>query len=461
MVANIELPVTAEVAKYRTALQEAETLCEMVWATLRLLQYWGQSILEEELARRNQIFRESESGQSKFKANSICPHCGSRLESKGLVSRTITTLLGVIRFRRSVYRCPQKCEGTHVAPLDQELGIEPYQQTSWEVKYLGTLLCVFVPYTLASHLLSQMTQVKVHETTLWRWVQEAGERARQIWEERLQASEVPLEPMSPEIAQLMMILAADGVMVPFRPTTGTPQGKTLWREVKVAVVARLQHIKTAAGKLCTRLVQRRLIAVLGDVDALKHRMNWETQHQGIEKAPKVVWLSDGGVGFWRIFRECFSKLAVGILDFYHAASHLSKAAHAYLSHDSEQAKLLFEAWRHQLRHGQHHQVLQTLTHLLNTVTLPKQQLEELSQVQAYFATHREHIAYAKFEAEKFPLGSGLVESACKWLIQQRFKGVGMRWSETGFENLLYLRLEWVNLRFDSLFPCGASVPPQP
>lgn len=26
-----------------------------------------------------------------------------------------------------------------------------------------------------------------------------------------------------------------------------------------------------------------------------------------------------------------------------------------------------------------------------------------------------------------PLGSGMVESAYKWLIQQRFKGVGMRW----------------------------------
>ncbi len=46
----------------------------------------------------------------------------------------------------------------------------------------------------------------------------------------------------------------------------------------------------------------------------------------------------------------------------------------------------------------------------------------------------------------------LVESACKWLIQQRFKGVGMRWSEAGFNHLLHLRLAWVNQRFDSFFP---------
>ena len=45
----------------------------------------------------------------------------------------------------------------------------------------------------------------------------------------------------------------------------------------------------------------------------------------------------------------------------------------------------------------------------------------------------------------------MVESACKWLIQQRFKGVGMRWSEAGFNHLLHLRLAWVNGSFEALF----------
>jgi len=45
----------------------------------------------------------------------------------------------------------------------------------------------------------------------------------------------------------------------------------------------------------------------------------------------------------------------------------------------------------------------------------------------------------------------MVESACKWLIQQRFKGVGMRWSEDGFNHLLHLRLAWVNGSCEALF----------
>lgn len=43
----------------------------------------------------------------------------------------------------------------------------------------------------------------------------------------------------------------------------------------------------------------------------------------------------------------------------------------------------------------------------------------------------------------------MAESFCKWLIQQRFKGV--RWSEDGFNHLLILRVVWVNQRFDDLF----------
>ena len=70
----------------------------------------------------------------------------------------------------------------------------------------------------------------------------------------------------------------------------------------------------------------------------------------------------------------------------------------------------------------------------------------------YLKTHEDHIHYEQFKAAGLPIGSGLVESACKWLIQQRFKGVGMRWSEPGFNHLLHLRLAWVNQRFDSLFP---------
>jgi hypothetical protein len=77
-------------------------------------------------------------------------------------------------------------------------------------------------------------------------------------------------------------------------------------------------------------------------------------------------------------------------------------------------------------------------------------------VSVHLERHRAHIDYAVYKELGLPLGSGMVESACKWLIQQRFKGVGMRWSEDGFKHLLHLRFAWVNGRFEAVFSLTLS-----
>lgn len=82
----------------------------------------------------------------------------------------------------------------------------------------------------------------------------------------------------------------------------------------------------------------------------------------------------------------------------------------------------------------------------------------LQQVRDYLKIHLKHMQYRRFKKLGLPIGSGMVESACKWLIQQRFKGTGMRWSEDGFNHLLHLRLAWVNQRFDPLFADDSLAP---
>lgn len=75
----------------------------------------------------------------------------------------------------------------------------------------------------------------------------------------------------------------------------------------------------------------------------------------------------------------------------------------------------------------------------------------LMRVWQYLSHHRTHLQYRQFKKLGLPIGSGMLESACKWLITQRFKGTGMRWSEAGFNRLLHLCLAWGNGRFDPLF----------
>lgn len=320
---------------------------------------------------------------------------------------------------------------------------------------LGCMLSIFVPYELAAHRLEQLLGLQVSASSLWNWVSDYGATALKNLEAQLsaQAAGEPITPevLAPALAALPLAISADGVMVPMRPSAGTAKGKTLWEEIKVGILARLGQRVTRNGTTAPKLWHRRLVAVLGDIHQFMPQIKRESHRQGLTTAPEVIWLSDGGRGFWRIFHTCFADYAVGILDFYHAAGHLWRVATVLFDQHTEQ-QAWFKQWRHALRHGQHHQLLAWLTRMVNTDWFTGESLSVLCPVQAYFQRHHAHIRYQSFDKQSFPLGSGMVESACKWLIQQRFKGVGMRWSDDGLDHLLALRVAWVNQRFNDLFP---------
>lgn len=163
-----------------------------------------------------------------------------------------------------------------------------------------------------------------------------------------------------------------------------------------------------------------------------------------------------GRGFWGLYDEYLSAYARGILDFYHAVQNLWKGAAAWLDGRTRQARTWFGWARHRLRHAEPDDVLEDLLDGLAVEGLTEQAIEALVKLYDYLNGHRDHIDYAKYEELGLPLGSGMVESACKWLIQQRFKGVGMRWSESGFNHLLHLRRAWVNGTFEALFQMEPS-----
>jgi hypothetical protein len=247
-------------------VREAASLVLMVLAVWEVVRRLAVRLMEESLTVRAQ---QRELGP-------VCGRCRQWLRSKGFQPRTLHTLFGVSRWRRRVGRCPKGCKGSQVAPLDQVLGLVPHQRTGAEVQWVGCLLAVFVPYETARRLLRQLTGVELAAGTLWGWVQQVGQRARVQLEGELRAlaaGELPaVEPLTAELEALPLVIGADGVMVPFRPHPRPAKGKTQWREIKVAILARLGARLSRQGTCVTRLCQRRLVAVLGTIDDLAPRL---------------------------------------------------------------------------------------------------------------------------------------------------------------------------------------------
>ena len=335
-------------------IEKAQTLTQLILAVWPLARVLARHIVEYVLAERAQRPVPWPPG----------PTCGTSLHSKGFAQRQLTSLVGPIRWRRRVGRCPHGWDIPQVAPFDAALGVQPHQRTSGELQCLGCALAVFVPFATAARLLGWYCGSVVSPRAVWCWVQAAGHQAMEHLQDDLTVMAgghgPPPEPLTAAQAALPLALGADGVMVPFRPDAGAPRGKIRWREVKVGVLARLGQHRTRTGRSVTRLQQRRLVAVLGDIEMLKPRLWLEALRQGLGCAPQVVWLSDGGRGLWRLFEEQCSASATGILDFYHAAQNLWKSAAAWLDGRTTKAHRWFVWARHRLRHGKPDGVLADL-----------------------------------------------------------------------------------------------------
>ena len=62
----------------------------------------------------------------------------------------------------------------------------------------------------------------------------------------------------------------------------------------------------------------------------------------------------------------------------------------------------------------------------------------------YFVNNQTRMAYDRYRELGYPLGSGLVEGSCKFVVGKRFKGSGMRWKRADNQATLNTRLSELN-----------------
>lgn len=84
--------------------------------------------------------------------------------------------------------------------------------------------------------------------------------------------------------------------------------------------------------------------------------------------------------------------------------------------------------------------------------------DALRREAGYFQDNYRRMQYLETREEGFPIGSGMVESACK-LFRARLAGSGMRWSRAGLERLLPIRAAIMSHRFDELWRQVYHLPP--
>ena len=75
--------------------------------------------------------------------------------------------------------------------------------------------------------------------------------------------------------------------------------------------------------------------------------------------------------------------------------------------------------------------------------------QRLAKVITYLENNRSYMRYDVCLAQGYPIGSGVVEGACRHVVKDRMEGTGMRWCIAGAQSMLHLRAIYLNGDWDA------------
>jgi hypothetical protein len=133
-----------------------------------------------------------------------------------------------------------------------------------------------------------------------------------------------------------------------------------------------------------------------------------------------------------------------LVDFYHVCEYLAAASASC----SEETKRWMTTQKELLKSGQVHQVIATLEASLE----PEDVADENAPVRKahlYLSKRKEQLNYDLAITKELPIGSGLIESAHKHVIQYRLKLPGAAWSIKNAEVMIQARAFRANGFWDS------------
>jgi hypothetical protein len=186
----------------------------------------------------------------------------------------------------------------------------------------------------------------------------------------------------------------------------------------------------------------------------------ETIRRCGNQVPEIVYVTDAGkieTAYWKnTLRKFFvdgRRIKITrVVDYYHAAERLTKIADAF---KFGRAKWKRQEWLEHARallleKGGHGRVLRSIAMMRKLYGYKQKATEEAEKAEKYLRRYRRFMDYASMKKQGYPMGSGVVESACKQVVSERMKLSGMRWHHSGGQRTMTLRCLLLSGIWDSV-----------
>ena len=167
----------------------------------------------------------------------------------------------------------------------------------------------------------------------------------------------------------------------------------------------------------------------------------EVKNKDFSSTP-LLCLMDGSPYLWDYLKTVFTEITnkICILDIIHVLEYIWIIAHIMYKEGSDNAKkYVFEKLKLISEGNIASYIMELQTEMQSGRWKKKSHQEKFEKVITYFKNHSQYMKYDEYLLKGYPIGTGVIESACGHLVKDRMELSGARWGIDGAESVLRLR----------------------
>ena len=388
----------------------------------------------------------------------VCEVDGVMYPYRGQRQRQYVSLFGEVTIERAYY-WKKGAEGQF--PLDEALSL-PERSFSDFVQDRVSELTVMMTYEEATRLFSKWFGWDLHKRPTQQINADHAEKVATYYE----TCSIPETPAQDTI----LVVSADGKGIPMTRQDSPPpearrgrgQKKTAKKEATVTALYTIEPYQRDVDDIIRALVpdetlapsslpprpkptHKQLFGTLEGQQVAFEQLTQQVTKRDSDHIQHYVALTDGNRGLKKRVQENLPHFTL-IVDIIHVTEYLWDAANILLG----ETHPMRETW---MQDALRCVLDNDLDHLLNHLNyqlagLTKHQQTTLQKVIRYLHNNREYMHYHDYLTQGYPIGTGVIEGACRHLVKDRFERSGMRWSREGAQVMLDLRAVYLNGDWD-------------
>ena len=373
-----------------------------------------------------------------------CPRCGKEVKKSDDVPKKLESLQGSTTIRRPYFYCAECRCGFY--PLDEALGLcrETKQQ---DLQKVALELLAEMPFERASELFEKATGVSFSDHRMHSLFASFAEEAG-VEDVIPSAAEIDRrieEVSASEGKRPVMVVAVDGAHAPTRPAGGRKEkrGPGEYKEVKGFRL----YLPKGDG-----IVPIASWHQATDADTLAEDLKKAADRIDQDKV-RVALIGDGAPWLWRAMEGAFPE-GRQILDYYHCSEHIHALAQEQYKDDPGRGLHWVESTMARLSRKR------GVSHVVGGLRRMEPRNDDVKELIRktinYLENNKKRIHYRGDKIGGYPIGSGGIESANKFICNTRLERSGAWWLISNCNNMLKLRCSIYNGTFENVFSAYAT-----